>query len=59
MGVVNLPSGQPTLRLTGGAAARLAAITPPGCEALIHLTMTDEPPLAQAFVVIEARPAPG
>ena len=59
MGVVNLPSGQPTLRLTGGAAARLAAITPPGCEAFIHLTMTDEPPLAQAFVVIEARPAPG
>jgi holo-[acyl-carrier protein] synthase len=60
MGVVNLPSGQPTMRLTGGAAARLAALTPQGCEAFIHLTITDEPPLAQAFVVIEARPlAPG
>ena len=58
MGVVNLPSGQPTMRLTGGAAARLAAITPAGCEAFIHLTITDEPPLAQAFVVIEARPIP-
>src|ERR1700688_2077987 len=56
MGVVNLPSGQPTLRLTGAAAARLAAITPQGCEAFIHLTITDEHPLAQAFVVIEARP---
>jgi holo-[acyl-carrier protein] synthase len=56
MGVVNLPSGQPTMRLTGGAAARLAALTPQGCEAFIHLTITDEPPLAQAFVVIEARP---
>ena len=55
MGVVNLPSGQPTMRLTGGAAARLASITPPGCEAFIHLTITDEHPLAQAFVVIEAR----
>jgi holo-[acyl-carrier protein] synthase len=56
MGVVNLRSGQPTMRLTGGAAARLAAITPAGCEAFIHLTITDEHPLAQAFVVIEARP---
>jgi holo-[acyl-carrier protein] synthase len=55
MGVVNLPSGQPTMRLTGGAAARLAAITPAGCEAFIHLTITDEHPIAQAFVVIEAR----
>jgi holo-[acyl-carrier protein] synthase len=55
MGVVNLPSGQPTMRLTGGAAARLAALTPAGCEPFIHLTITDEPPLAQAFVVIEAR----
>ena len=55
MGVVNLPSGQPTMRLTGGAALRLAAITPPGAEAFIHLTITDEEPLAQAFVVIEAR----
>ena len=56
MGVVNLPSGQPTMRLTGGAAARLAAITPAGMEAFIHLTITDEHPLAQAFVIIEARP---
>ena len=56
MGVVNMPSGQPTMRLTGGAAARLAAITPEGCEPFIHLTITDEHPLAQAFVVIEARP---
>ena len=57
MGVINLPSGQPTMRLTGGAAARLAAILPPGTEPVIHLTITDEPPLAQAFVIIEARPA--
>lgn len=56
MGVVNLPSGQPTMRLTGGAAARLAAIIPAGCAAHIHVTITDEHPLAQAFVVIEARP---
>ena len=55
MGVVNLPTGQPTMRLTGGAAARLAAITPAGMEAFIHLTITDEHPLAQAFVIIEAR----
>ena len=58
MGVVNLRSGAPTLRLTGGAAARLAKLTPAGCEAVIHLTMTDEPPMAQAFVIIEARPLP-
>ena len=55
MGVVNLPSGQPTLRLTGGAAKRLAAITPEAKTAHIHLSMTDDPPYAQAFVVIEAR----
>ena len=55
MGVVNLPSGQPTMKLTGGALARLTALTPPGCAALIHLTITDEFPYAQAFVVIEAR----
>ena len=55
MGVVNLPSGAPTLRLTGAAAARLAALTPEGREPLIHLTITDDHPLAQAFVVIEAR----
>ena len=57
MGVANLPSGQPTLKLTGGAAARLAQITPEGCEAVVHLSLTDDPPYAQAFVVIEARPA--
>ena len=57
MGVVNLPSGAPTMRLTGGAAERLAAITPAGRVAHIHLTITDEYPLAQAFVVIEARRA--
>ena len=57
MGVVNLPSGKPTMHLTGGAAARLAAITPAGAQALIHLTITDEAPLAQAFVVIEALPS--
>jgi holo-[acyl-carrier protein] synthase len=54
MGVVNLPSGRPTLRLTGGALARLAAITPEGCDARIDLTITDEGPMAQAFVVISA-----
>lgn len=58
MGVVNLPSGKPTMALTGGAAERLAAITPPGCEAVIHLTITDEYPLAQAIVIIEARAKP-
>jgi len=56
MGVVNLRSGKPTMALTGGAAARLAAMTPPGHQAIIHLTLTDEPPYAQAFVVIEAQP---
>ena len=56
MGVVNLSSGKPTMALTGGAAARLAAITPPGHATSIHLTITDEWPLAQAFVVIEALP---
>jgi holo-[acyl-carrier protein] synthase len=55
MGVVNLPGGKPTMKLTGGAAERLAAITPEGCQAVIHLTITDEAPIAQAFVVIEAR----
>ena len=54
MGVVNLPSGAPTLRLTGGAAARLATLLPPGHAAVIHLTLTDEYPLAQAHVLIEA-----
>jgi holo-[acyl-carrier protein] synthase len=56
MEVVNLPSGQPTMRLTGGAAARLAEMVPPGHEAIVHVSLTDDPPLAQAFVVIEARP---
>ncbi len=56
IGVVNAPSGAPTLALTGGAAARLAAITPPGHAAMVHLTLTDDHPWAQAFVVIEARP---
>lgn len=55
IGVVNARSGAPTLHLTGGAAARLAAITPAGHEAVIHLTLTDDHPWAQAFVVIEAR----
>ena len=55
IGVVNLPSGAPTLALTGGAATSLAAITPAGHEAVIHLTLTDDHPWAQAFVVIEAR----
>jgi holo-[acyl-carrier protein] synthase len=58
MGVVNLPSGQPTLALTNGAAARLAAITPPGHTAEIALTLTDEPPYAFAQVIIWAKPAP-
>ncbi len=56
IGVVNAPSGAPALALTGGAAARLAAITPPGHEAMVHLTLTDDQPWAQAFIVIEARP---
>lgn len=57
IGVVNAPSGAPTLALTGGAAARLAALTPAGHRAVIHLTLTDDHPWAQAFVVIEALPA--
>ena len=56
MGVVNLPSGAPTLALTGGAAARLAQITPPGYKAEVHLTMTDDHPWAQAIVLITASP---
>jgi holo-[acyl-carrier protein] synthase len=56
MGVVNLPSGKPTLRLTGGALRRVQAITPDGFEAQIDLALTDEYPLAQAFVVISAVP---
>ncbi|TGQ66758.1 holo-ACP synthase [Mesorhizobium sp. M00.F.Ca.ET.186.01.1.1] len=56
MGVVNLPSGAPTMALTGGALARLDKILPPGHRAAIHLTITDDFPLAQAFVIIEALP---
>ena len=56
MGVVNLPSGQPTMVLTGGAAERLAKMLPPGHVASIHLTITDDFPLAQALVIIEALP---
>lgn len=56
IGVVNMRSGAPTLALSGGAAARLAKLTPPGHEAVIHLTLTDDHPWAQAFIVIEARP---
>jgi holo-[acyl-carrier protein] synthase len=56
MGVVNLPSGRPTLRLTGGAAAHLARLLPPGHEARIDLTLTDDFPLAEAFVIISAIP---
>ena len=56
MGVVNLPSGKPTMALTGGAAKRLQEILPPGTEAQIDVTLTDDYPLAQAIVVISATP---
>ncbi|WP_299307975.1 holo-ACP synthase [uncultured Croceicoccus sp.] len=56
IGVVNAPSGAPTLALSGGAAARLAEMVPPGHAAKVHLTMTDDHPWAQAFVIIEALP---
>lgn len=56
MGVVNLRSGQPSLTLTGGAAERLAEMLPDGMRGVIHLTMTDDHPYAQAFVIIEALP---
>jgi holo-[acyl-carrier protein] synthase len=56
IGVVNAPSGAPTLQLAGGAAKRLAEMVPDGHEAVIHLTLTDDHPWAQAFVIIEARP---
>ena len=56
MGVVNLPSGRPTMELTGGALRRLEELTPPGCEMRIDLTISDEWPLAQAIVVISAIP---
>ncbi|PCJ71506.1 MAG: holo-ACP synthase [Rhodobiaceae bacterium] len=57
MGVVNLRSGQPTMALTGGAAARLNEMTPQGMQAQIHLTITDDDPHAQAIVIISAIPA--
>jgi holo-[acyl-carrier protein] synthase len=56
MGVVNLPGGRPTMKLTGGALKRLEALTPAGHEARIDVTITDEYPLAQAFVIISAVP---
>ena len=56
IGVVNAPSGAPTLALTGGAAARLEEMTPPGHTVSIHVTLTDDHPWAQAFVIIEAHP---
>lgn len=58
LGVINLPSGQPTLLLTGGAAARLAAITPAGMAPILSLTMTDEYPYAYAQVIISAQSVP-
>src|SRR5437773_11660113 len=59
LGVVNLPSGKPTLVLTGGAAERLAALTPPGMRAQIDLSLTDDQPQAQAIVIISAVPDDG
>ncbi|MET3854111.1 holo-ACP synthase [Rhizobium sp. OAE497] len=59
MGVVNLPSGKPTMKLTGGAAVILEAMMPAGHRPVIHLTITDDYPLAQAFVIIEALPEAG
>ncbi len=56
IGVVNAPSGAPTLALTGGAADRLRSLTPQGHEVVVHLTLTDDHPWAQAFVILEARP---
>ncbi|MEL6504277.1 MAG: holo-ACP synthase [Pseudomonadota bacterium] len=56
MGVENLPSGKPTMKLTNGAGKRLESMVPDGMEAHIHITITDDYPLAQAFVIIEALP---
>jgi holo-[acyl-carrier protein] synthase len=56
MGVVNLPGGKPTMHLTNGAAVRLSSMVPNGHKPVIHLTITDDYPLAQAFVIIEAIP---
>ncbi len=57
LGVINLPGGKPTMQLTGGALSRLSAMTPPGMRAQIDVSLTDEPPLAQAFVIITLLPA--
>ncbi|HPE48544.1 MAG TPA: holo-ACP synthase [Hyphomonas sp.] len=57
LGVINLPTGKPTLALTGGAAVRLASLTPAGHDVMIHLTITDDHPWAEAHVIIEALPA--
>jgi len=59
MAVSNLRTGQPVMELTGWAAERLAGMTPPGHEAIVHVSLTDDHPWAQAFVVIEARPLQG
>ena len=59
LGVVNLPTGKPTLALTGGAATRLETMMPEGHEAIIHLTITDDHPWAEAHVIIEAIPVSG
>lgn len=56
MGVANLPSGKPTMALTGGAGRKLDALTPPGRKMEVHLTITDDFPLAQAFVILYASP---
>ncbi len=58
MGVTNLRSGQPVMQLTGWALERLNAMTPKGYQAIVHVSLTDDHPWAQAFVVIEARPTP-
>ncbi len=58
LGVINLPSGQPSMLLTGGALKRLEAMTPPGMAPRLALTISDEPPLAQAVVIITAEPIP-
>jgi len=55
MEVVNLPSGRPTMRLTGGALKRLESLVPAGMRGVIHVSLSDDPPMAQAFVIIEAR----
>jgi holo-[acyl-carrier protein] synthase len=57
MEVVNLPGGKPTMRLTGGAAIRLAEMVPPGMKAQIDVSLTDDPPIASAIVIISAVPA--